>query len=90
VASYTGDGGQATDATMYSPYGLAIDDAGNLFIAERINNIIRKVDASGIITTYAGNRNSRLYGDGGQATSAQIDAPYCIALDHQGKFILYR
>ena len=84
VASYTGDGGQATDATMYSPYGLAVDDAGNLFIAERINNIIRKVDASGIITTYAGTGTAGYSGDGGPATSAQINTPYCIALDHQG------
>ncbi len=84
VASYTGDGGPATDATMFSPYGLAIDDMGNLYIAERINNIIRKVDASGIISTYAGTGIAGYSGDGGPATNARLNTPYDIALDHQG------
>ncbi|MCG3195129.1 MAG: hypothetical protein DIJKHBIC_04399 [Thermoanaerobaculia bacterium] len=75
--SYSGDNGPATAAGVF-PSGLAVDSAGNLFIADNwpFNNRVRRVDAeSGVITTVAGNGSSSFSGDGGLATSAGI-APF--------------
>ena len=55
TSGYIGDEGEATSAQLASPYGVAVDDAGNIFIADSTNHRIRKVDTSGIITTVAGN-----------------------------------
>ncbi len=81
IAGYSGDGGQATAARLYSPYGLALDNLGNLYIAERINNIIRKVTPAGIVSTYAGDHIAGYSGDGGPATNAKLNTPYAIVLD---------
>jgi sugar lactone lactonase YvrE len=78
---YGGDGGPATSAQLKNPYGIAVDSAGNLFIADYNNNCIRKVDSSGIITTVAGNGSAGYSGDGGMATSAQLNWPYGVAVD---------
>jgi trimeric autotransporter adhesin len=74
IAGYTGDGGKAIDATLSDPQGLASDALGNIYIADTNNYVIRKVDTSGIITTVAGNHTQGNTGDGGPATSAEINA----------------
>src|SRR5216684_777126 len=83
--SYSGDGGPATNASIYQPYGLAVDANGNLFIADSGHSRIRRVDASsGIITTVAGNGIQGYSGDGGPATAAQLGTPYDVKLDSAG------
>ncbi len=82
---YRGDGGLATASSIFLPYGVAVDAAGNLFITDSNNNRIRRVDAStGDISTYAGNGNSGPFGDGGPATSASLSTPTSITLDGAG------
>jgi sugar lactone lactonase YvrE len=87
-AGYSGDGGQATSAQLNFPLGVAIDSAGNLYISETNNNVIRKVDAStGVITTVAGQgppASPGYAGDGGPATSALINDPEGVAVDAAG------
>ena len=76
-AGYSGDGGLATNAQLNSPSGLAVDGSGNVFIADAMNNVIRKVAAAtGIITTVAGNGSFGYSGDGGPATSAELGLAY--------------
>ncbi len=84
---FSGDGGPATDASLNFPFGVATDGNGNIYIADRSNNRIRKVDASGTISTVAGNGERDFSGDGGPATSAGLDLPWGIAVDGEG--ILY-
>ncbi len=81
---YSGDGGPATDASLYQPGGVALDAAGNLFIADTGNQRIRMVDTNGIITTIGGNGTAGYAGDGGPATGANLDAPFGIAVDVAG------
>jgi sugar lactone lactonase YvrE len=87
VVGYSGDGGQATSAQLNGPVGIALDAQGNLYISDRDNHRIRKV-SGGIITTVAGTGVQGYSGDGGQATSAQINSVYGIALDAQGNLYL--
>jgi sugar lactone lactonase YvrE len=82
-AGFNGDGGPATVAQLNNPSGVALDAAGNLFIADGRNNRIRRVDAAGTITTVAGGGSEGL-GDGGPATSAQLSAPIGVAVDAAG------
>jgi hypothetical protein len=84
---YSGDGGQATSASFYEPCKVAIDNSGNLYIADEYNQVVRKVDASGIITTVAGNGSAGYSGDGGPATSASIN--YCEFVQVDGSGNLY-
>jgi hypothetical protein len=90
TGSYTGDGGPATSATMNDPTGVAADSAGNLYIADEANEVIRKVAAStGIITTVAGVRFAiGDSGDGGPATSAAIAFANGVAVDSAGNFYI--
>jgi len=81
--NYPGDGGQATSAQLFDPNGLAVDAAGNVYIADYGNNRICKVNTSGIINTIGGNGTLGYTGDGGAATNAQIGA-ISIALDAMG------
>jgi sugar lactone lactonase YvrE len=82
---YSGDDGIATDAILRSPYGIAIDSAGNIYIADSENQRIRKVTVStGIITTVAGTGNYGYSGDGGLATAASTAHIYGIILDSNG------
>ena len=78
-----GDGGPATEAPL-TGYGVAVDGAGNLYIADRNNHRIRKVDAAGTITTVAGTGESAFSGDGGPASEAQLRDPYGVAVDGAG------
>jgi len=88
TAGYTGDGGQATDAELSIPEGVAFDAAGNTYITEYGGERIRKVNTLGIITTIAGNGNGGFSGDGGQATDAGIDGPWSITLDPAGNLYI--
>lgn len=81
---FSGDGGPATKAGLGIPPDMAVDGAGNLYIVDRNNNRIRKVDASGTISTFAGNGTMGFSGDGGPATSAALFLPIGIAVDGAG------
>lgn len=86
---YSGDGGLATAAKLFYPDGLAIDSAGDLFIADQANNRIREVNAStGIITTVAGNGSATDTGDGGAASSATVNYPQGLAFDSAGDLFI--
>jgi sugar lactone lactonase YvrE len=82
---YSGDGGAAISAELYSPHGVAVDTVGNIYIADYSNNRVRKVTVStGIISTVAGNGTQGHSGDGGAATSAELYTPYSVAVDDVG------
>lgn len=90
-AVYAGDGGPATVAGLGYPYGATLDAAGDLYIADTDNAVIRRVDAlTGIITTVAGipSAPTGASGDGGLATSAHINQPYGVALDSSGNLLI--
>ncbi len=89
TAAFSGDGGPATSAAMYSPTDLTLDSAGNLYISDNANARIRKVAAgTGVITTYAGNGTAGFTGDGGAATSADLNQPAGIAIDSAGNLFI--
>ncbi|MCW3123000.1 MAG: Leucinerich repeat protein-like protein, partial [Flavipsychrobacter sp.] len=83
TAVYGGDGGPATAAGIPGPWGLCMDGSGNLYIADAGNSRIRKVNTSGIITTFAGTVPGDS-GEGGAATAARISTPYGLAIDKFG------
>jgi sugar lactone lactonase YvrE len=83
-ASFSGDGGPATQASLNRPCAVAVDAAGNLFIADYGNSRIRKVSPDGIITTLAGSGEAGYGGDGGPATSASLRGPYGVQVDTAG------
>jgi len=86
---FSGDGGPASAAKLYFPAGLALDGAGNLFIADRDNQRIRRVDAgTGTITTVAGGGTGGSGGDGGPAVAAELCLPSGIALDGAGNLFI--
>jgi sugar lactone lactonase YvrE len=88
-ASYCGDGGPAINACLFGPHGLAMDAAGNLFIADSGNNRIRRVDAgSQIITTVAGNGTSAYSGDGSPAVAASLNSPEWVSVDTAGNLLI--
>jgi len=89
VSGYAGDGGPATSARLNSPFGVAVDGSGNLYIADYDNNAVRKVAAAtGVITTVAGNGAAGYSGDGGPATSAKLYGPAGVAADGSGNFYI--
>ena len=77
-------GVEATTVSLYLPSGLAFDAAGDLFIADAEDNIIREVNLTGILSTVAGNGDQGFGGDGGAATSALLDSPTGVAIDAAG------
>lgn len=89
VAGYSGDGGQATAALLNAPGSLAIDNNGNIYIGQL--QYIRKIDAAGIITTYAGTAVSGAAGDGdgGPATNAHLGNPLTLLADAAGNLYVY-
>jgi hypothetical protein len=88
TGGYYGDGGAATNCELDGPYGLAMDTSGNLFIADSWNDVIRKVDTNGIITTVAGDGSENYTGDGGPATKATLDYPVGVAVDASGNLFI--
>ena len=88
TAGYSGDGGPATDASSIIPTDVAVDSAGDLFIADSNNNVIREVRPDGIITTVAGNGTAGYSGDGGPATSATLSNPTGVAVDGAGDLFI--
>ena len=84
----TGDGGPATSATFEEPIGLALDGAGNLYIADRGACVVRKVDVTGTITTVAGNGTTGFSGDNGPATKAAFDDLRSVTVDAAGNLYL--
>jgi cysteine-rich repeat protein len=88
VYGYGGDGGRAVFAKLASPSGVAIDDVGNLYIADAANQRIRKVDSAGTITTVAGNGTGGDAGDGGQAAAANLAFPSTVSVDESGSIFV--
>ena len=87
TAGSSGDSGPATSALLNQPFGLAIDAAGNLYVADFGNNKVRKI-SNGVITTVAGTGTPGDSGDGGPATSGQLNAPAAVAVDTAGNFYI--
>ena len=87
VDGYKGDLGPATQAQLSKPFGLALDKKGNLYIADRVSNRVRKVNPQGIITTVAGDGGFFFMGDNGPAYRASLAGPTGIVVDKNG--ILY-
>lgn len=89
IASYSGDGSLATSASLNFPSSIDVDVSGNLFIADRLNHRIRKVNANtGIISTIAGNGIAGFGGDGSVASSASLDNPSDLAIDSSGNLYI--
>ena len=88
TSGFNGDGGPATKAWLDTPYGVAVDHSGNVYIADSENNRIRKVDTKGIITTVAGTDKRGYSGDGGLAINAQLYAPWGVAVDSNGNLFI--
>jgi hypothetical protein len=88
ISDYSGDGGAATNAWLNQPYGVAVDASDNLFIVDTFNNVIRKVDINGVITTVAGNGSYGYSGDGGAATNASLANPFSVAMDAYGNLFI--
>ncbi len=87
TAGFSGDNGPATSAELNVPAGVAVDSAGNLYIADYGNNRIRKV-SNGVITTVAGNGTAGFSGDNGPATSAELNMPGGVAVDSAGNLYI--
>jgi len=86
---YKGDGGPATQAALNMPHEIQFDRAGNLYIAERDNHVIRKVEAkSRIISTVAGTGVAGFDGDGGPGVKAHLRQPHSIGLDRDGTLLI--
>jgi DNA-binding beta-propeller fold protein YncE len=82
---YAGDGGPALAARLNNPFDLAFDPAGSLVFADTYNHCLRRIDArTGVISTIAGTGEPGFSGDGGPATSAQLNQPYGVTVDHAG------
>jgi sugar lactone lactonase YvrE len=84
---YSGDGGPATKATLNEPYGIALDAGGNLFVVDRLNYCVRKIDPAGVITTLMGNGKSEFGGDGEGAAEARFKEPNGICVGPTTYFV---
>ena len=85
---YSGDGGLAINAELFSPRGITVDLVGNLYIADSTNDRIRKIDSSGIIRTIAGTGSAGYSGDGELATIAQLNTPFGLFFDSIGNLYI--
>jgi sugar lactone lactonase YvrE len=88
TAGFSGDGGPAAKAHLNVPYGLAVDARGNLYVADRNNNRVRRIDRHGIITTFAGTGAPGFSGDGGSAKAAKLNSPVGLAIDTAGNLYI--
>jgi hypothetical protein len=84
TAGFSGDGGSATTAELNSPRGLSVDASGNLYVADTLNQRIRKITPAGVISTVAGNGARSFAGDGGNALSASLADPKSTAVGADG------
>ena len=84
VAAYTGDGGTANMASFNGVEGMAVDGAGNIYLADKNNNVVRKISNSGVVSTFAGTGVAGYSGNGGAATAAKLNAPSAVATDGAG------
>ena len=87
-SGYSGDGGPAVSAKFNSPVSVLRDNVGNLYIADIGNNVVRKIDLDGNISTVAGNGTQGYSGDGGLATAAQLAWPWGVAVDSAGNIYI--
>jgi uncharacterized protein (TIGR03437 family) len=87
-AAFDGDGGAATSAHINQPMGIAVDAQGNYYFSDSLNVRVRKVTSTGTISTYAGNGTYGELGDGGPATSAQLNNPTGLAVDAAGNLYI--
>jgi sugar lactone lactonase YvrE len=85
---YNGDDIPANQAWLFLPTGVAVDSVGNIYISDWLNNRIRMVNTSGVISTVAGNGTEGFGGDGGPATSAMLNLPTDVAVDNKGNFYI--
>lgn len=89
VSGFSGDGGPAAEAQLAKPYGMALDGAGHLYIADSDNHRIRRIDlATGIITTVAGTGTPGFSGDNASALSANLNLPWAVTLDAAGNLFI--
>jgi sugar lactone lactonase YvrE len=86
TSGFSGDGGPATQAELSNPTGVAVDAAGNLYVADLFNYRVRRIDTNGTIRTVAGNGNGNYSGDGGPATAATVQWMFGMATDPAGGF----
>jgi DNA-binding beta-propeller fold protein YncE len=80
---FSGDGGPATEAQMNQPYGIVIDRSGNIYVADRLNQRVRRINTNGAITTLAGDGSGKFSGDGGPSASAGLAEPNGMAFDRE-------
>ncbi|HXB73924.1 MAG TPA: IPT/TIG domain-containing protein [Candidatus Acidoferrales bacterium] len=85
---YSGDGGAATNAQLSLPMGIAVDGAGNVYVADRDASVVRKIAAGGVISTVAGTGVAGFSGDGGPAAAANLNGPFGLALDSGGNLYI--
>lgn len=88
TAGYSGDGGQAKLASLRGPVGIFVDSEGTIFFSDRNNDVVRKIETSGIISTIAGNGNIGYSGDGGKATDATMKNPFQVYKDSNGRIFI--
>jgi hypothetical protein len=84
VSGFSGDGGQGQNAQLWLPTDVAVDNAGNVYIADLMNNRVRKVGTDGRISTFAGNGQQNYSGDNGLATQAGVNEPYGVTVGPDG------
>ena len=88
TAGYDGDGAAATSAAIHDPCGIVLDGSGNIYFSDTLNGVVRKITASGIISTFAGTGAHGSAGDGAAATLAWLDRPIGLALDSTGRLYI--
>src|SRR5580658_782653 len=87
-SGYSGDGGAATAAQLEYPDGIAIDAAGNIYVADLTAQVVRIIAPNGTISTYAGQGTAGYSGDGGAAIQAQLNSPMGLAIDSAGNLYI--
>jgi uncharacterized protein (TIGR03437 family) len=88
IQGFSGDGGPATNASLFSPGGLTVGALGIIFFADTGNNRVRKVSPDGTISTVAGNGSYGFSGDGGPAVNATLNIPSAVAVDNAGNLLI--